>query len=528
MSAEIRRLALALLLVASTFASLRAQDLDYAVRRAGNAGFDVDLVARDQSVLDVIGALARETGLVIKTTDAEITAELDAERIDVAVKSRPLVDVLRDLAEAAAHTVRVDLEARTIHLARIPRDDEEGAYEFYRRQGVAALAEALAAGTGDDQLEYLLRGAELDLRGGDDDVRQGLQKLLRFLDDDHVKRHPEGPEACLRGARAALRVGATAEVWAFYDRFLRNFPEHPAVSQARILAARARLQEGIFIEAIRLLESVRRDGTRGDVPERDALVAELLLAEAYWRAGEPAKARLAVQDLEARHRRDHQDLLALIPYVEGLCFRDEMDHEKAALSFRHAAHRIVQAARRARALRHESEALLAVGRPFQALTSARVAESVGPDGPDAFALARLRAHSYEALDLEDKALEILEDLAGRVDELLPAAARDGAESAALLEEIAAMRLRRGEIDDAMALFGTLAKSPSLARRARYMVARCLHEKERHAEAVAILDELLARPGEGELELAIRELRGDCFMALRLFERAVENYREDDR
>jgi tetratricopeptide (TPR) repeat protein len=539
-----------------TEARLAAGAFKLEVRRLGRAGWSIDLIARQARLLDVLSTLASQTEHRIETSTPELTASLDGTLIDVHRKRDNLRDLVRDLVESAGLRFELDRKEKTLRIGEIPAPEDELAIEFYRQRGIEALFDAYGDKKDDADMAVFKRlGAELDLAGPKlQDLRAAVVKILEWLDNDnfHAENSPEGPELCLRAARIALEVQSSEQVWDLYDRFLRKYQFHPLVSRMRIIAAQARMQEEIWIEAVRILQAVVISGNDGQVPRREALTAELLLAECYGKLGDVELAVRRLDDIPMRYGREDVDLRALVPYLRGLLLREQGKNETAMLSFRLCAKMTPDPARRVRALRQEAEIALNIGLPFKALTAARIAAASKPQGRDAFAIERIMAKAHQALSLDERALDILEKLAARLDELFEGKRIDPELAAELLDDIAELRFRRDELEHAVALFATLTENPRLHRRASYMLALCRHRQDRHADAIHILDDLLVEddhmdmtestepreeavavqdgngesaPQVDELGLRIRALRGDCLVALRLFERAVENYQE---
>ena len=100
-----------------------------------------------------------------------------------------------------------------------------------------------------------------------------------------------------------------------------------------------------------------------------------------------------------------------------------------------------------------------------------------------------------------------------------------ATASGLMEEIAAILFDVREWDQARRTFEKISTRPAFAKEADYMVALCHFRAGRANVALTRLENIPV--DEETLAHRVRRLRGDCYMQLRMYEKAIDAWKRDE-
>ncbi|MEE9391616.1 MAG: hypothetical protein V3W41_03835 [Planctomycetota bacterium] len=501
-----------------------AQDFECKVEIRGRSGRIVTIKTQQTSALEILSALAAGSGYGLRFSSAELTDRIDQIPLDLNLKQISLADMLLPLGGAIGIHAEVDFNEKLIRVVDLPPTSAKNASAFYHARALKAVTDAYADSKS-GELDLLLQSADLHLTARE--YGKALEAFAAFFKDkdDEAKKHPQAIEACLRAGRCALAINAPEEAWKYYDYFVQNFPRNSRLPDAHLMGAESRVLAGSWAEAIRILRALERAGTKREIDERDALLAEMMLAETYWRIKEYDRALLILDQAKDRHTHLHADLIGQMPLYAGLCRRAKGEVRKSVYDFRVAAVTCPNNELRRRAVREQADTLLQLDAPFEALAAVRISLQMEPDGPELLKLRLIEAAAFRGLGLNEKALDLLEQTALQLEELSSSIDHRRVSAISLMNAIAEIRFERREFSEAAAFFATIEEYSDLKRHAAFMRARCHFAAGKWAQALAVTDRLGSVGDDQVLALEVRQLRGDCFMKLGLFERAIKNYRD---
>lgn len=506
-----------LLLTAGTLAQ------DVTVERTGRFNFDVTAAAEKTSASTLLSAIARKTGFELRVPNSATTDQLTATSIEIDVQAMSLDRIIALVAGAADLHADIDFENETIRLRGLPEPSDEEAAEFYRLQALRELLRAFGGAEDPDrEVELLWSSAELQIAGKQ--YRTALDTLSKLVNGHGG--HPRAPEACLLAGRCALKAKDADSALGMADKYLNEYFREPGLVKARIIAVQASLLGNNVADAQALLRGIIRDGRGPNVDERDVLISEYLLAELYRKTNELDAALQVLEQVRWRHDSTlNKDLLGQVPLFIGLLHIDQGKLERAVHDLRLAAYTCATAELRGRVLRAQARTFLRLDSPFESLSAIRVALRLDPQGADLIATRRLEARAYRAMFLDVNAIDVLVGLLEKIPTIIPEEMDRDLTAATILEELGAILFEAEDWARARDVFARIRDVDGMGPRAVLMIARAELQSGDPKRALDVLDGM----PHGATPAALKDataLRGDCYVALKLYERAINVWKGD--
>lgn len=486
-------------------------------------GPSAQVVARGRSVLvmDVIARLAELLRVKIVWENVESQSNFAEAAIDLDIGPCPMREFLWTIGAASDLFGRYDDRSATITFAVVPdaatAPKERAA--FFRKFAVDLLRRETTVPERDaSETPELLRRAAM-LAAADADYSGALADLESSL--QAYPNDSEGPDTCLLGIRMALAAGRGADARRLGDRFLETWRRHEYQRRIEYLLAQSFHIEGRRQEAVLLLERIDRAIARGDAPERDGMIGELLLAEIYSEMGDHRHAVQVLERVPGRHSREQKDLLRRLPLYLGICRSRAGDYDAAVLDLVVASHEAPTQRLRMHALLYLSRAYLALKLPFESYAALKMLRRIGVAEDLEFETLELEARSLTALGLDSRSVEAwikALEFAAKAD-TNPEQRKSLLES--VLSEIAHLLVEAQEFRAAEDIITKLKALDHLDEGMIYMSALCRFHTGRYEEA---LRELETVPSDkGLLVEERRQLVGDCQMRLAQYETAVRTF-----
>ncbi|MCB9834119.1 MAG: tetratricopeptide repeat protein [Planctomycetes bacterium] len=532
----VERAIVVLLLAASVTA--QTQDLSVKAIQKGSQNFEIDIRSGSATVADCLAAIASACGLEVQVAKPENAAILSREKVDVELTGTSLESLVELLAMAIGLDGEVELDRRLIVIAESPAEgDDAAALEHCRSDAITALIAAYGGSEdAQDEVELLLRSARLELAGGE--YSQAFDTYQDFL--SNFKKHPAVPEATVAAAHAAFEADRHEDLQRIVQEFLGSYPDHPLVGRCQLIAARSRLRTGDLGGGMGLLKGLIRQARERVLPQRDGMLAELLLAETLHERGEDEAAIAGLAEAEIRYdRKLDQDLIRQIRFYMAICRRATGNLRDALHDLEVAAFEVPNDALRVRTLLLYADLLLESGNPLVALTSTRSALTLNPQGETLFRARRLAARAYRRMQLEDEASKEMLALVLDAPKLLPDPELRRRELSQSLREIGEIYLDKGLVHDAVASFKAVINAAEhhadeldparreLVAECRYLIAVAQARAGRHREAVETLDSITEGISSESLAHEIRRLKGDCYFESGLPEAAMRVWKEGE-
>ncbi len=534
------RLAIAVLLSCLAAGSpSSAQVLKLSVAKKGTSDFTIAADIRGETAMNISSALAEQTGFHIKVADPEVTAVLESQSMDVNLPSSDLGEFVDLIGMACGLRVDIDRDKREIRISHLPSPEDPDSAEYFRTKSLNAVVTAYAGDSSpDNEVEFLLRTARLHVLGGR--MAEAYSAYENFTKT--YSGHSRYPEATLAAAEAAVKAGLSDKALARVADFIKDLPDHRDLGKALTLGALARLQREDVRGATALFKSVIAKYRERSIPERDGLVAEFYLAELLYRNGDYAEAIKLLQELEWRHSvKNNRDLLDQLWLYLAIC-RNAMGNKRDALhDLTLAVYTNASPKVRIRTLLLSARLYLEVENPFYALNAARIAVSLEAAGRQLFDALCLQGRALRALFLHEKAQKALLDAVLRSPELLPDGEERRIATTEALREVAEDLFDAGNYREALRTFNSIHDAAvarkqvknedfgdELIAEMKYMVARCQKRLGQFKEALDTLDGIASGVGDEQFVKDLRQLRGDCFMNLKMYERAIRVWNEGDQ
>lgn len=481
------------------------------------------VVARGRSILvmDIIARLAELLRVKIVWENAESQSNYAETTLDLDIGPVPMREFLWTIGAASDLFGRYDDRGATITFAVVP-DSANAPKEcasFFRRFAVDLLRRETTVPERDatETPELLRRAAILASAEGDfSGALADLESSIQAFPND-----ARGPDTCLLGIRMALAAGRSSDARRLGDRFLETWRRHEYQRRIEYLLAQSFHIEGRRQEAVLLLERIDRAIARGDAPERDGMIGELLLAEIYSEMGDHRHAVQVLERVPGRHSREQKDLLRRLPLYLGICRSRAGDYDAAVLDLVVAAHESPTPRLRMHALLYLSRAYLAIKLPFEAFAALKMLRRLGVAEDLEFETLELEARSLTALGLDSRSIEAwikALEYAAKADKS-PDERKTLLES--VLSEIAHLLVEAQEFRAAEDIITKLKALDHLDEGMIYMSALCRFHTGRYEEALRELETVSS--DQGLLIEERRQLVGDCQMRLAQYETAVRTF-----
>lgn len=503
-----------------------AQSLDLNVTRSGNRNFVVAFKAKRSPAIKIISALAHQSNYKLETSDTEVGKILDTETIDAEVVSTSLKNAVELVASACGLHGSIDANREIIIIRQFPEVTAEGADEFFRVNAQVSLDRALGANK-EREVEYITRSADLDISGGKyEEAYTGLSKLASSQSPP-----PNLAELLLKSARAALAANKPSNARRITDILMEEYDNQIDHGKVYVLAARALIAQGLDINAVRVLEGIVRGGNRHNIDERDRIIAEILLAETHYRLGDFGAAIAVLGQVNYRHTRDlNRDLQDQVSLYMGICRQAQGDHRNAIHDLGLAVYSVPKVPgekMRIRALILRAESYLETDDALGAKFSCAVAYKLKPEGFDLFRLRQLEGLALRDLYLYDEAIAKLFDVIMESKELIADKALRIKSAAAAIHDLGEILFKLGRYDEAREKFRQIRSQQEFTSRARYMGALCSYRSGDYKAALSSIQKI-SYGNDEEFHDDIRKLKGDCYMKLSLFEKAISAYEEGNK
>lgn len=514
-----------------------AQGVEVRAHRLGTVQWEIDVEADQRNALECFSAIAAACDFELDVKSPEISAALATERLDLSLEKAPLEDLIANLAASCGYDGKTLGDEKRIVVSEIPDDDSDDTREYYRQKSLHALLVAFGDSTApEDEVELLLRTARLQLEGRE--YSQAFDTFNTFLSE--YKEHPEVPEATLGAVHAAYMAGRHEEVQRVAQWFIGKNPTDPASGRTQVIAARSRIATGDLGGGIALLKDLIRRVRDRELPQREGVIAEIMLAEARHRKGEDEDAIRGLLEAEVRYDRKHDDdVIQQIRFYMAICREATGNTRDALHDLEVAAFEIKDKKLRARTMLFNAQLLLRVDAPFLSLTSARVALMLEPEGRELFEVKRTMARALRRLRLEKEASDEMLAVILDAPKLIPSAEERRREVSATLREIGALYLEQGLFRDAIVSFQTIIaaaehhkdelgpSSRELIAECRYLIATAEYRDGKWRNAIATLNAITEGVATEELARDIRRLKGDCYFASGMPEPAMRVWKEGE-
>jgi predicted negative regulator of RcsB-dependent stress response len=448
--------------------------------------------ARDVSVRDVLVEIGARAGLRHRFEEG-VSEAMEGQRVPITVDRMPMEEVVHHLAGALGLDGVV--EGGFLVVRRAPTEGTPEAQEWSRREALRAWPRASFAsgGSGADVLHAM--GI---LHIGGREWGDAASHLDRFVT---TAQHDErAPRALLLAAWAALQEGSRPMARSLLERLMKDYSDTPELIESHLLSARMRISDGEWEVAHLLLRRVMNNAD----DKRLRVLARLMMAELWFRRGDPDQAFADLRWFDEDMERSFPDLAAWVPLYEALCLVSSGASEMAVprLLLCELSEDTVLRTRSALALARVCRDL---DRPFAALQNVSVALRSEPP-----AQLRIQAHLMEAriymdLGLASRALAAFDAVVALGEGTLrPDLRRE------VLQGLADLFMKQRDFDHAIAVLEILREDSATQGWAVQSLARCHLERGDPKEALAMIALLTGPEGDSE---EVARLRGTAFMAM---------------
>ncbi len=518
--------------------NVNAQDIKIDVTKRGTSDFFINIEVHQATILDIMAVLATQTEFALDIASPEESRVLEANKIDISRKQIILQELVQLLGMSCGLFMETLGSAQKIAIRALPKADDKDSDEFFREQSLDAVFSAYG---GDDnaenEVEFLLRTASLHEAGGK--MGQAYNAYERFL--TAYGSHERYAEVTLRAAEAAIKANLSEKARVRVDDFLSKEPDHRDTGKALILGAKAKLMTNDLRGALALYKTAIQYAKDRRIDDRDGLIAEFYVAELHHKNGNNEAAIKMLEQIEWSHdARHNRDLLDQVWLYLGICRRASGNKRDAIHDLNLAIFTCKSPKLRIRTLLLSSATYLEVKNPFFALNAARAAVALDAQGRDLFESLVLQGKAYRGLFLHERARSVLLDAVMQSPKLLPDEKERKERTTATMREIGDALFEDSRYQEALLTFQTIFDSATRQKlqnnkdfsdefiaELRYMIARCQKRLGEFKAALKTLDGITRGVGSEAFLKDLRQLRGDCFMRLEMFEQAIRTWNEGD-
>lgn len=477
---------------------LAAADADVTVTPSKDDLFTVSVSAQREPVLAIVHAICGRASLPVQVAP-ELLHELREVVVSVDLKNRPIEQALEWIGGAAGIEVRLANERVTVTLAT----DEAASVDAIASRAIDLYRRALVRYADHPEVArlYLEIGRLQGLLGNWPLALLEFETVLRSFPSNAAL-----PEALYESGHAYLRAG---DVETGRQRLLsltERRPDSPLAVQAYLTVARS-YQDIDNERAVRLVRHALESFIH--VPTESKLeAAELICSLGEYLSALELCDAIASEDLSKKQRRD----LALLRLRVQRGMGDSQQAVRTAQAFL-AEHRQGEDAVAASLIL--ADLALEAERPFEALNAAAAAERLDRGQKQRYAIERLYALAYRAMELPVRALAHFEKALS--------AAPDSASRQQMAHIAAQVALADQQFEVARRYFDLWRQSGGPQAKALLGTASCFVKEGKTERALEVAEAALAscddeddRQGLLALVGSVHERAGDYDRAARAF------------